>query len=108
MEDQERRAQEEARRGTYETTNKATYSPKPLDQNVVGCRVMYDQSGQAVSQENVDNDMRESLGFKDRGQITSDEELRKLIDTNVGYERQEPVTFWREKLGEGTYYMSQA
>lgn len=58
MEDQERRAAEEARKGTYETTNKATYAPKALDQNKVGCRVMYDQSGVPVSQENVDNDMR--------------------------------------------------
>ena len=50
MEDQERRAQEEARKGTYETTNKATYAPKALDQNRVGCRVMYDQSGHPVGQ----------------------------------------------------------
>jgi hypothetical protein len=56
---------------------------------------MYDQNGVAVPQENVDDDLRESLGFKQRGQITSDEELRKLIDSSVGYERQEAVTFWR-------------
>ena len=46
---------------------------------------MYDQNGVAVPAENVDDDLRESLGFKQRGQITSDEELKKLIDTNVGY-----------------------
>lgn len=49
---------------------------------------MYDQNGRAVDLQNVDEDLRESLGFKERGQITSDEELKKLIDTNVGYERQ--------------------
>lgn len=49
---------------------------------------MYDQNGVAVAPESVDYDLRESLGFKERGQITSDEELKKLIDTNVGYERQ--------------------
>ena len=49
---------------------------------------MYDQSGNTVHLANVDEDMRESNGFKDRGQITSDEELRKLVETNVGYERQ--------------------
>lgn len=59
---------------------------------------MYDQNGVAVPPENVDYDLRESLGFKNRDQITNDEELKKLIDTNVGYERQEAVTFWREKL----------
>jgi hypothetical protein len=59
---------------------------------------MYDQNGVAVPPENVDDDLRESLGFKQRGQITSDEELRKLIDSNVGYERQEAATFWREKM----------
>jgi hypothetical protein len=32
--------------------------------------------------------------------------LKKLIDTSVGYERQEAVTFWREKLEDGNYYMS--
>ncbi len=54
----------------------------------------------------MDYDLRESLGYKNRDQITSDEELRKLIDTNVGYERQEGVTFWREKMQDGTFYMS--
>ena len=49
---------------------------------------MYDQSGHPIDLANVDEDMRESLGFRERGQITSDEELRKLVDTNVGYERQ--------------------
>jgi hypothetical protein len=33
---------------------------------------MYDQSGVAVPPENVDDDLRESLGFKERGQISSD------------------------------------
>lgn len=56
---------------------------------------MYDQSGVAVPQENVDDDLRESLGFKQRAQISSDEELKKLIDTNVGYDKEEAVTFWR-------------
>lgn len=59
-----------------------------MDQNRVGRLIMYDQNGVAVAPENVDYDLRESLGFKERGQITSDEELKKLIDTNVGYERQ--------------------
>lgn len=49
---------------------------------------MYDQNGVVVAPENVDYDLRESLGFKERGQITSDEELKKLIDTSAGYERQ--------------------
>lgn len=40
---------------------------------------MYDQSGNTVDLANVDEDLRESLGFKDRGQITSDEELKKLV-----------------------------
>lgn len=69
---------------------------------------MYDQNGRNVDLSNVDEDMRESLGFKNRGQITPDEELKKLIDTSVGYERQEPVTFWREKLEDGTFYHSKA
>lgn len=49
---------------------------------------MYDQNGVAVAAENVDYDLRESLGFKERGQLTSDEELKKLIDNSAGYERQ--------------------
>jgi len=40
---------------------------------------MYDQNGVAVAPENADDDLRESLNFKERGQITSDEELRRLI-----------------------------
>jgi hypothetical protein len=56
---------------------------------------MYDQNGRKVDLENVDEDLREAFNFKERGQITSDEELRKLIDTSVGYERQQPLTFWK-------------
>lgn len=39
--------------------------------------------------------MRESLGFKERSQITSDEELRKLIDSTLSLEKQQPITFWK-------------
>lgn len=67
---------------------------------------MYDQNGRPVDIENVDDDLRVTNGFKDKGQITSNEELKTLVDTNVGYEREEPITFWREKLQDGTYYMS--
>lgn len=31
-----------------------------------------------------------------------------MIDTNVGYEKQEPITFWREKLEDGTFYHSKS
>jgi hypothetical protein len=106
IEDQERRKEEESRRGFFETTHQNTFTPKPLDQNRVGRLIMYDQNGTPVSPDSVDDDLRESLGFKQRAQISSDEELKKLIDTNVGYERQEPATFWREKMQEGTFYMS--
>lgn len=34
---------------------------------------MYDQSGNPVAPDSVDDDLRESLGFKDRGQISGDE-----------------------------------
>jgi len=69
---------------------------------------MYDQSGNPVDLANVDEDLRETLGFKERGQIASDDELRKLVENNVGFERQEAITFWREKLEDKNYYMSKA
>ena len=56
---------------------------------------MRDQNGALVGLENVDEDLRETNGFRERGQISSDEELRKLIDTDNGYERSEPITFWK-------------
>ena len=40
---------------------------------------MYDQNGRPVDVEDVDEDLRVSNGFKDRGQITSDEELKAMI-----------------------------
>ena len=67
---------------------------------------MRDQDGRLVDLNCVDEDLRETNGFRGRGQITSDEELKKLIDTDVGYQKQEPVTFWREKAEDGTFYMS--
>jgi flagellar basal body rod protein FlgF len=59
---------------------------------------MYDQNGRSVDVENVDEDLRVTNGFKEKGQITPDEELMQMIDTGVGYEKQEPITYWREKL----------
>jgi hypothetical protein len=56
---------------------------------------MRDQSGALVGLENVDEDLRETNGFRERGQISKDEELRKLIDIDHGYERAEPITFWK-------------
>jgi hypothetical protein len=67
---------------------------------------MRDQSGALVGLENVDEDLRETNGFRERGQISKDEELRKLIDIDHGYERAEPITFWKEKIQDGTFYMS--
>lgn len=59
--------------------------PKPLDANQIGRLIMRDQNGALVGLENVDDDLRESNGFKERGQISSDEELRRLIDIDHGY-----------------------
>lgn len=108
IEDQEKKKEEEARKGVFETTNGTTFQPKPLDQNKIGRLNMYDQSGNPVELSSVDEDLRESLGFLNRGQISSDEQLKKLVETNVGYERQEPITFWRQKLEDKNYYMSKA
>ncbi len=59
---------------------------------------MYDQNGRSVDVENVDEDLRVTNGFKQKGQISPDEELKSIVDTNLGYEKQEPITFWKEKL----------
>lgn len=67
---------------------------------------MRDQNGALVGLENVDEDLRETNGFRERGQISRDEDLRNLIDTDNGYERSEPITFWKQKMQEGTFYMS--
>lgn len=67
---------------------------------------MRDQSGALVGLDRVDEDLRETNGFRERGQISTDEQLRNIVDTDNGYERSVPVTFWREKLQDGTYYMS--
>jgi hypothetical protein len=64
---------DEARKGYFETTSKSAFTPKPLGENRIGRLVMYDQNGVSVPQEKVDDDLRESLGFKQRSQITSDE-----------------------------------
>jgi hypothetical protein len=41
-----------------------------LNENVIGKLIMYDQNGRDVELENVDEDLRATNGFKDRGQIT--------------------------------------
>ena len=58
IEEQEKKKEEEARKGVFETTNRTTFIPKPLDQNKVGRLNMYDQSGNPVELSSVDEDMR--------------------------------------------------
>ena len=108
LEEQEKKKEEEARKGTFQTTNRTTFQSKPLDQNKIGRLNMYDQSGHPVELSSVDEDLRHSHGFLNRGQISSDEQLKKLVQNNVGYQRQEPITFWREKLEDKNYYMSKS
>lgn len=106
LEDQQRRKIQEERKGQFQSTHKAHFVPKPLDANQIGKLIMRDQNGALVGLENVDDDLRESNRFKERGQISSDEDLKRLIDIDHGYERAEPITFWKQKMQEGTFYMS--
>ena len=73
LETEQRRKIEEERRGHFETTNGATFTPKPLDANQIGRLVMRDQSGALVGLDRVDEDLRETNGFRERGQISTDE-----------------------------------
>lgn len=56
---------------------------------------MRDQSGALVGLDNVDEELRAAQGFRERGQISNDEDLRKLIDTDSGFEKAQPITFWK-------------
>ena len=56
---------------------------------------MRDQSGALVGLDNVDEELRACNGFRERGQISNDEDLKKLIDTDCGFEKAEPITFWK-------------
>lgn len=67
---------------------------------------MFDQSGNRVAFENIDEDLKTDHGFYERKQITPDEELRKLLPQGEHYSKQQPITFWREKVNDGNYYMS--
>ena len=68
---------------------------KPLDSNRIGRLIMRDQSGALVGLDNVDEELRACNGFRERGQISNDEDLKKLIDTDCGFEKAEPITFWK-------------
>ena len=46
---------------------------------------MRDQSGALVGLDHVDEELRVSNGFRERGQISTDEDLKKLIDTDDGF-----------------------
>ena len=68
--------------------------------------MMRDQDGKEVPFERFDEDLKADFGLYERRQITSDEELRKLLPLGEHYSKQQPVTFWSEKLGDGNFYMS--
>ena len=95
LEEEQRKKIEEERKGQFSTTNRETFIQKPLDQNRIGRLVMRDQSGALVGLEHVDEDLRNTNGFREKGQISNDEDLKKLIDTDCGFEKAEPITFWK-------------
>ena len=73
---------------------------------MVGRRVMRDQDGNIVPFERFDEDLKADFGMYERRQITPDEELKKLLPLGEHYSKQQPITFWSEKLGDGNFYMS--
>lgn len=73
LEAEQRKKIEEERKGHFETTNRATFTSKPLDANEIGRLVMRDQSGALVGLDRVDEDLRETNKFRERGQISTDE-----------------------------------
>jgi hypothetical protein len=66
---------------------------------------MLNQDGTKVPFENIDEDLKTDHGFYERKQITPDEELRKLLPQGH-YSKQQPITFWTEKVNDGNFYMS--
>lgn len=89
------------------TTTKTEFGPKHVAEsgNIVGRRVMKDQSGQPVAPHNRDEELLVTQGFLERPQITSNQELKQLLPEG-SYLNQQPITFYTEKVNDGTFYMS--
>jgi hypothetical protein len=85
LEEEQRKKAEEQRKGHFETTNRDTFTQHKLDENRIGRLVMRDQDGRLVGLENVDEELRSNNGFRERGKISTDDDLKKLIDTDAGF-----------------------
>lgn len=69
---------------------------------------MRDQDGKIVPFQRFDEDLKVDFGLYERKQITPDEQLRKLLPLGEHYSKQQPITFWKEKVADGNFYMSKA
>lgn len=91
----------------FETTNKADFTNKDLQQNTVGRRVMLTQDAKTVSMDNRDEQFIVEHGVWRRGQKTTDEELSQRIPKG-DYMQQQPVTIWTHTQERKNYWMSAA
>ena len=90
----------------FETTYKTYHDKKePVDLNF-GRRVMKDIDGNNLKRTARDTDLLKDIGFLKTPQQNTDEELKKLIDPNVHYTQDQPMSYWMEKLNHQNYYKS--
>jgi hypothetical protein len=68
---------------------------------------MKTQKGEFLAKEQRDADMLADFGLLGRPQLHTDKELKELLP-NLNYAAEQPITFYTEKLKDGTFYMSAA
>lgn len=67
---------------------------------------MKDIDGKQLQSEARDIDLLTDFELLPRPQQNTDEELKKLVNTEVHYSKDVPMTYWVEKLNHGNFYKS--
>lgn len=67
---------------------------------------MKDTDGKKLSANARDVDLLTDYEFLERPQQNTDEELKKLVNPDLHYSKDQPMSFWVEKLNHGNFYKS--
>jgi hypothetical protein len=103
------RLEEEAlQQRQFATTYSELMQDPGLPREFLGRRRMVNQDGTAIPFAMKDEELLTSFGFYERRQITDDATLRAMLPKDEPYSKQQPVSFWLEKLPEGNLYNSRA
>lgn len=102
----EEKEEERRQGGEFITTNQAEFQKKPIDIKSIGKKRMCNQNGEQLPENARDYDFLSQLNMVSKPALATDAELKAAISSQ-DYAKQQPITFYTEKVKDGCFYKSE-